>query len=594
MNRYLYFRFPKSVQLWNQVAFSDKLWYDARAMAESFPSLAPYFNAEAYVIFDMTKSLDINHMQDRITKVMSSVFETLPELGGVEKDKAVIAQSKGIIHMLSMAKKRYRMHSFVFQLLIRIVLFSAVTLTVWQSTLDEDSTLYDAFRVANIILPLVGSVLLALDSSYRPAFKFVALLLAEKRIESEIFRYRTRTGIYRPLGRVGTESRKRVRMVFSQKCQDILAECVQSDFSTGTLFQSVYMSQSAKNTGLWSLPAATLKRDRGMFGGGGNDDDVVGAVERGDPGVAAGPDMIPEGAEAQPEQPRSAATARSGSLKKHKSKVVMGPSTVYVPNQKRPGHDKMFYSHQYVFDEKPECPNKQIENIFYSRDYDFRPDANFLKEEQYGLTFCEEIESRLDDDFFGRKNVKVEAVMKASQYIDARLTNCGREFYLELPRLTLMHRIFLFLSISLTAAATGFVSFNLEAWVPVVLAGAAAAEFAGSYLQLDARIPRLNASACELTKVLLWWNGLTLIQCRQPSNKDQLVERTENAILAQYENLAGSTASFAKKFEAAVEEARHPKTSGRQSDDDDVLLSGSTAHQMSLPSFSSLQTKKYS
>ena len=42
-------------------------------------------------------------------------------------------------------------------------------------------------------------------------------------------------------------------------------------------------------------------------------------------------------------------------------------------------------------------------------------------------------------------------------------------------------------------------------------------------------------------------SGLTLIQTRFPSFKDELVERVESAIVSQYEQFAGSTVAMAKQ-----------------------------------------------
>ena len=85
-----------------------------------------------------------------------------------------------------------------------------------------------------------------------------------------------------------------------------------------------------------------------------------------------------------------------------------------------------------------------------------------------------------------------------------------------------------------------------------------------------------------MTKVLLWWNGLTLIQCRQPSNKDQLVERTENAIISLYEHMANATSDFSKKFAAAVEDSAAKREEG------------SSSSVQTLPTLSSVEAKKFS
>lgn len=104
----------------------------------------------------------------------------------------------------------------------------------------------------------------------------------------------------------------------------------------------------------------------------------------------------------------------------------------------------------------------------------------------------------------------------------------------------------------LTASATGFVSFGLHEWVPLILAISAALEYSTAYLHLDTGIPNLNAAATELTNIESWWNGLSLIQSRQLGIRDILVHRTESAIISYYTQHAGATKLLAEQRLAAA------------------------------------------
>lgn len=43
-------------------------------------------------------------------------------------------------------------------------------------------------------------------------------------------------------------------------------------------------------------------------------------------------------------------------------------------------------------------------------------------------------------------------------------------------------------------------------------------------------------------QMLVWWDGLTMIEKRVPVNKDTLIRTTENCILSQSTTIGGSTA----------------------------------------------------
>ena len=141
------------------------------------------------------------------------------------------------------------------------------------------------------------------------------------------------------------------------------------------------------------------------------------------------------------------------------------------------------------------------------------------------------------------------------------------KFFQELPRKTFIQRTNLIIVSCLLASSTALVSFNLHAWVPILLVFAGAFEYTTAYMQLETSIPNLNASATELTNVQMWWNGLTLIQSRQPSNRDALVDRCENAILSQYAQHAGATLLFAKQRYSSTSASADQSAGGVHSDD---------------------------
>ena len=81
-----------------------------------------------------------------------------------------------------------------------------------------------------------------------------------------------------------------------------------------------------------------------------------------------------------------------------------------------------------------------------------------------------------------------------------------------------------------------------------MLAFGALLEFTISYQALESRLPNVNAASAALTKVLLWWDGLGVIQQRMPASKEYLVDAVETALLIQHEAyVQGALASLKSK-----------------------------------------------
>ena len=75
---------------------------------------------------------------------------------------------------------------------------------------------------------------------------------------------------------------------------------------------------------------------------------------------------------------------------------------------------------------------------------------------------------------------------------------------------------------------------EVPAWTPVVLTVVATIEYVISYQQLESTLPAVNATALAITRVLVWWDGLSLIQQRMPNSKDRLVDVVESALVMQH------------------------------------------------------------
>lgn len=125
--------------------------------------------------------------------------------------------------------------------------------------------------------------------------------------------------------------------------------------------------------------------------------------------------------------------------------------------------------------------------------------------------------------------------VSADEYVSARLVPALRENQTLTPQLSRQLQLLTFVIIVLQSANAALVAYGFPLYVPLVLAVTSMMEFLVSYKTLETRIPNVNASTATLVKLLLWWDGLSVIQQRMPRSKEFLVESAEAAVLMQHE-----------------------------------------------------------
>eukprot|EP00908_Phaeocystis_cordata_P022270 Transcript_4692.p1 GENE.Transcript_4692~~Transcript_4692.p1 ORF type:complete len:869 (-),score=149.70 Transcript_4692:527-3061(-) len=216
---------------------------DARALACNFPE---HFNpASALVIevgapegkeFELTKfspeagdSVDI--LQDQITKVMASVYDNVPELGGVEADARSVRHALALQSHLKRGAARYRREGSLIITIMRILGVATSVAAALRSDPQYQGGVADSdwLHWVSMALPLMLAVSASVLTTYRPIQKFAALSSAAHEIESEIYRFRTRTRPY--YATKSTASGKGHRQLFSSTCDRILATHMTGDAS---------------------------------------------------------------------------------------------------------------------------------------------------------------------------------------------------------------------------------------------------------------------------------------------------------------------------------------------------------------------------
>ena len=139
---------------------------EARAVALNFPER---FNKDAVLSIDVRvkaqsdgkvsgSRFSVEKLQDDITKVMASVYDHVPELGGREAERRALRHATTLKDRLERAAKRYRLEATSIQTLLRLVFVCTASGAIAQSELEhEDKLSGDGLQRVNVALPLIMS-----------------------------------------------------------------------------------------------------------------------------------------------------------------------------------------------------------------------------------------------------------------------------------------------------------------------------------------------------------------------------------------------------------------------------------------------------
>lgn len=98
----------------------------------------------------------------------------------------------------------------------------------------------------------------------------------------------------------------------------------------------------------------------------------------------------------------------------------------------------------------------------------------------------------------------------------------------------------------LSATATALSTFKCLLIVPMVIAVMSTLQSLLSFLNMSACIRNLNNSVLTLKSLRIWWQSLSMVETRMPSNFDYLVEVTESCVDAEVSTWVKSTATVKK------------------------------------------------
>jgi hypothetical protein len=134
-------------------------------------------------------------------------------------------------------------------------------------------------------------------------------------------------------------------------------------------------------------------------------------------------------------------------------------------------------------------------------------------------------------------------LMTADDYLALRMVPMVAELSRKTPRLSSWSSTFTICVLILSVSAAALSTFDRSDFVPAALALSGGITAWASYQQTDLRLVLTNNSLSQLNQLLVWWDGLTMIEKRIPINKETLVKTSELAIISQATVVGGAMKS---------------------------------------------------
>ena len=125
------------------------------------------------------------------------------------------------------------------------------------------------------------------------------------------------------------------------------------------------------------------------------------------------------------------------------------------------------------------------------------------------------------------------STLTADEYVKIRLIPMMAKFSVKAPGLNTGINTVTCVVIGLSVCSSVFSSFDLTVFIPLCMAFSSAMTAWMSYKQTELRLLQTNGAKQTLHQLMVWWDSLSMIEKRVPSNKENLVQVTESSIQGQ-------------------------------------------------------------
>jgi hypothetical protein len=123
--------------------------------------------------------------------------------------------------------------------------------------------------------------------------------------------------------------------------------------------------------------------------------------------------------------------------------------------------------------------------------------------------------------------------ISSEEYVKFRLLPTVRMLELKIPRTQKVYALTQGLVLLCTMLASVCAVLGLQAFIPAIVSLVAAIEGSVQFDQTALKLVGQNNNLSQLQELRIWWQSLSMVQKTVPSNKEHLVETTEDAIEAE-------------------------------------------------------------
>ena len=206
----------ENIERSSQIIFKD--WYK-------------YYNKDSVYIIDPFE-LNIEKLQDKVNKTMNVAFDYDMELRSEKDDKIRLKYAWIQFETLKNNAKILKFWSLLYFIGIGISIFAT-------SVVSTINSIYSIsiINILSIILPILTGILLTLFYTFKPVQRWATSEIGRRMIIAEIYKFRTRTGIYHVSRRCNDKKIKecKARELFSEELIKIWKNLELSDFKLSSL-----------------------------------------------------------------------------------------------------------------------------------------------------------------------------------------------------------------------------------------------------------------------------------------------------------------------------------------------------------------------
>ena len=454
---------------------------------------------------------DCLELKNKISQVMSTASDWDSELNGKTMNKQAIEECDKLIEEARRAGVRYRLQAVFFQFAVQLLVLVTTTLTVFKIHCEGNGSSSDFCKglslanefaneavginkgndlmtIAIIVLPIFATAFQTFIYSFRPKRKSARLLLMEKMLVSEKYKFRARVGFYNAYESKKRGSHDEVRKKFVKECQNYFDDCIQSEFRSGTMHKQ------------WKIYERFVK----------------------------------------PRLERCRCRISFSPIRRCFSGRVPFHPFLFCFKEK---HKRWRENKLHKLLQEKETRNRDIEAQNEGGDHPF----HLTDEEKILLDDLKEVEERKAKIKREKKEAADDknkyCVLSIDDYKKERLVPQFNKFKSHLPLVVFWRNTFQVFIILFTSLSTILAALSTDGekigefayWIPVSLSLAAFLRNILSFFQLETRVPVLNKNCFgELKKAMLDMNSPGTLRRRLPTEKERMVTWVEQSILSYY------------------------------------------------------------